>query len=379
MRVKPLFYAKIDYARMPNLFSKYKQYFNLKPIIHVIGTNGKGSTGRWLALMLKQAGFRVGHYTSPHVQEYNERFWIDGLHVNYDTLDKHHERLLNIIDKDDANSLSYFEYSTFLASLVFEDCDFVILEAGLGGEYDATNVFQKRLSVVTTIGHDHEDFLGYTLKAITTTKLNSITTTTIMSPQNDEIITKTAQKIADKKSIKLKIISNNINPTFEKSIELYLEKYNYPDFFKANLLTAYESAKELGVEVDFDSLKPLDLVGRCEKIAPNITIDVGHNPLSAKAIAKHFKKKSVILVYNSYQDKDMFAILTHLEPITLHVKILALEQSDRKLGEKNIIKILDELNLSWDYFDGKIDKDRDYLVFGSFYVVENFLKSLDER
>lgn len=368
---KPLFYAKIDYKKMPLVYAKYKQHFKLNNVIHVIGTNGKGSTGRWLSLMLMQNGLNVGHYTSPHVLAYNERFWENGSHISMAKLNECHEKLLSILSDEDANSLSYFEYSTLLCALVFEKCDYVVLEAGLGGEYDATQVYEKKLSIVTPIGYDHEDFLGYTLRSITTTKLNSITSTTIIAPQNENIILQTAIKIADKKSLKLIQIQN-----IEKKVANYIKKHKYASFFEANLQTAYEAAKFFGFKVNFDTLLPLDLIGRCQKIAPNITLDVGHNPLSAMQIVKNFKEKSINLIYNSYKDKDIKNILNILKPILLHVSILRLDSCSRELGENEIIKVLNELDVPWDYFTN-IQKDKQYLVFGSFYVAEHFLKRID--
>lgn len=374
--LKPAHYAKIDYQRMPRMYEKYKEHFPLKPIIHVIGTNGKGSTGRWLALMIKQAGFLVGHYTSPHVLQYNERFWLNGQNVSYKKLDTLHGQMVEIFEKDDFDSLSYFEYSTFLAALAFKECDFVIFEAGLGGEYDATNVFEKRLSLITTIGYDHGDFLGFTLKSIATTKINSITTDSIISTQNSSEVIKIAQKIAEKKSLHVQ------RPKFTsnlKYIKKYIKKYDYPDFYTSNLKVAYFGAKYLQISPKMDTLPPLDLRGRCEKIAKNITIDVGHNPLSASVLAKNFKRKSVILVYNSFEDKDIKAILTTLRSVIKHVQILRLKSNKRELGEQKIKEVLRELGILWSYFDYNLKDDEHYLVFGSFYVVEEFLREFDAK
>lgn len=376
---KPLYYAKIDYERMPRIYKKYRNYFNLKPIIHVIGTNGKGSTSRWLALMLKEAGFKVGHYTSPHIKEYNERFWLDGLHVGYEELDLYHKKLYEILGKDDANSLSYFEYSTLLASLVFKECDYTILEAGLGGEYDATNVFDKKLSLITTIGYDHGDFLGYTIQSITKTKVNSISSTTIIAPQLEDIVVKISQEIADKKRLDLINSSKVCTLMQKKQIKEYCKRYNYPNFFISNLQTAFIGAKWLDIKPNLATLPPLDLAGRCEKIGENITIDVGHNPLSAEVLREHFKKTKVTLIYNSFDDKDIFTTLSILKPIISYVEILPFKEATRKTGEVKIKQSLSKLGVSWQYFSGKINKDENYLVFGSFHVVEEFLKIMNER
>lgn len=376
---KPLYYAKIDYERMPRIYEKYKKHFNLKPIIHTIGTNGKGTTSRWLALMLKEAGFLVGHYTSPHIKEYNERFWLDGLHVSYEELDLHHKELYEILGEDDANSLSYFEYSTLLASLVFKECDYVILEAGLGGEYDATNVFRKKLSLITAIGFDHGDFLGYTIQSITKTKVNSISSTAIIAPQAEKSVVKIAQEIAYKKRLDLVDVSKKCTLMQKKHIKDYCKKYNYPSFLISNLQTAFISAMQLGVKPNFATLPPLDLAGRCQKIKDNITIDVGHNPLSAEVLREHFKKTKVTLIYNSFDDKDIYSTLSVLKPIISYVEILPFESYTRKTGESKIKKTLSELGISWQYFNNKINEDENYLVFGSFHVVEEFLKTMNER
>lgn len=376
LTAKPIFYKKIDFDRMPNTYANIKHKLQLPPIIHVVGTNGKGSTGRWLSLMLQQANFQVGHYTSPHILSFNERFWLDGEIVSDETLENAHTKLFSLLGADVSAKLSYFEYATFLAAVLFEKCDFVIMEAGVGGEHDGTNVFPKRLSIITPIGYDHKNFLGESIEEIATTKLNSLTTTTIIAPQDNPKVITIAKDIANKKDIKLQEVDIL---QMSKELKEYAKKYHYPSFLHVNILTALYAALELQVAPNFAKLKPLDLRGRFEKIAPNITIDVGHNPLSAKEVAKNFQSKSVVLIYNSFEDKDVRSILKLLEPITLHVKILPIYDEARKSAQESIQKISDELKLSWSFFDGILKADETYLVFGSFYLVEAFLKRMNEK
>ena len=144
------------------------------PIIHIVGTNGKGSTGRIMATLLHLQGKRVGHFSSPHILRFNERIWIDGDDIDNKSLNVAHKRLYSILGKDMSEALSYFEYTTLLALVAMEELDIIILEAGLGGEFDATNVVSKELSIITPIGFDHQEFLGNSIKEIATTKLNSI-------------------------------------------------------------------------------------------------------------------------------------------------------------------------------------------------------------
>ncbi len=93
---KPLYYETIDYSRMPRVHEKIKSQFNTPKIIHLIGTNGKGTTGRFLATALYSLGFSTGHYTSPHILNFNERIWLNGEEVSDETLNSAHIKLLKI-------------------------------------------------------------------------------------------------------------------------------------------------------------------------------------------------------------------------------------------------------------------------------------------
>jgi len=181
---KPLFYNEIDYKRMPNCWNEIKNNFKLpKKIIHIIGTNGKGTTGRFLAYYLYKMGYKIGHYTSPHILKFNERIWINGKDIDDEILEENHQKLQKIIPNFYLERLSYFEYTTLLAMKCFEELDYLILEAGLGGEYDATSVFERDISLVTTIDIDHQSFLGNSIKEIAETKLNSIKNRGIIGKQ----------------------------------------------------------------------------------------------------------------------------------------------------------------------------------------------------
>ncbi len=157
---KPLYYDKIDYERMPRIYQKIKSALPTPKIIHLIGTNGKGTTGRFLASALLNKGLKVGHYTSPHILKFNERIWLNGADIADEILENTHNKLLVLLEKSDAERLSYFEYTTLLAMVAFAECEYVVLEAGLGGEYDATAVFPKELTLFTPIDFDHTAFLG---------------------------------------------------------------------------------------------------------------------------------------------------------------------------------------------------------------------------
>ncbi|TEY04582.1 Mur ligase family protein [Campylobacter sp. US33a] len=374
---KSMNYQKIDYFMMFRMYEKYKNHLSLKPIIQIIGTNGKGSTGRFLAQMLCESGFDVGHYTSPHIFSFNERFWRNYKLESDEKLNIAHQKLQEIF-KQDLEKLSYFEYATFLAAMLFKDCDFVIFEAGLGGEYDATSVFLKQMSIVTKIGFDHMQILGNTLTSIARTKLKVLAKETICSYEQEKEVLEKLTKITLLKDINLHIMQKECDENLKLAIKTYSQKYYLPSFLEHNLSLASVAfsvllnSKEKILNI-LKILPQLDLRGRCEEITPNLFIDVGHNELAAKAIKERFLGQKLILVYNSFLDKDVFAVLKTLKPIIDKIQIYEYESTDRKLATEQIKQISNELNISCEKFTFFDEKNK-YLVFGSFVLVENFLK-----
>ena len=369
---KPLFYKEINRARMPNTFKFVQGAFKIPEIIHIIGTNGKGSTGRFLAQMLAR-GHSVGHYTSPHIFEFRERFWINGAVASADALETAHERLIKILPAEVARSLSYFEYATLLCAVLFEGCDFFVCEAGVGGEFDATNVFSKRLSVFTPIGFDHTALLGDTLERIATTKFNAMADVALMNDDMSELCAGIARRIAAKKGATLKFASQNLSNEDKNEIKIYAEKFGLPEFLRSNLTLSSSAFKELGFSLNLSNLGALDLSGRCEKIAPNVTIDVGHNEMAAQALVKRFAGKKLNLIFNAFADKDIKAVLKAIKPIVKKTYIIEYETPGRELATVQVKESLQELGMEFaDFADVRADEE--YLAFGSFYLVEAFLK-----
>ncbi len=369
---KPLYYGKIDYMRMPRVYGSIKSHFKLPKIIHVVGTNGKGTTGRFIANMLLSQGCNVGHYSSPHILKFNERIWINGKDVSDILLETTHQQLIKILSLEDRDTLSYFEYTTFLAMLLFSDCDYVILEAGLGGEHDATNVFAKELSVLTPIAYDHQDFLGSDILSIARTKCNSITHRAVIAKQKYEEVIITCKSIAKDKGCELYTVDDVLNEDEKQILVLRALEDSLPKYLEENLLLAVCAVKLLGFEIDESSIKTARPFGRLYQYRQNITIDVGHNSLAAEAVRTAFLKKKVILVYNSYADKDYAIILKILQPIIEHVEILDID--DARMIDKSMLQLkLKELGIIYKNFTS-INAQHKYLVFGSFKVVEAFVR-----
>lgn len=369
---KPLYYDEIDYARMPRVYESIKKSIKLPKTIHIIGTNGKGTTGRFLASSIYSMGYSVGHYTSPHIMKFNERIWLNGLDVDNFVLNKAHNELLLLLSEEDAKSLSYFEYTTLLAMFIYQDMDYVVLEAGLGGEHDATSVFENILTLVTPIDIDHESFLGSSIKEIATTKLNAIQKASIISKQSYDEVYEVVRSIELKNNILIKNVDSFVNEKDRENIRLISKKNNLCKYLEENLSLSIGALKYLNIEYKVDDFNNSRLFGRLSSLNENIIVDVGHNVLAAKSIYNSLKFFKYTLVYNSYKDKEYKKILNILKPIVKDVEIIDI-YGERVESKEAIQKVMRELNLEYKKFE-KIDENKHYLVFGSFSVVEEFLK-----
>ena len=412
---RPIFYKKIDYERFPKAYESIKDKIPLKNVIQIIGTNGKGSTGRFLANAIAAAGFRVGHYTSPHVFRLNERIYLAGptdkrlnsreLNLDHNSkqrlnlncgsgelakqnfrsasigrdvsdaqLQRAHEFLQANLPAEFKDSLSYFEYLTLAAAVIFKDCDYCVIEAGMGGEFDATSSFGRMLSLFTPIDTDHLGMLGQNLEQIARTKLITMQQTAILSDEMSEVPLRIAQQIAEQKGTRLSLASDFLDAPQRAQIAEFCARNNLPKFQISNLSLALAAMKFLNLKFEISQLPPLNLRGRMEVLAPNLRVDVGHNELAARAISEIYAGKKIVLIYNSFADKDIAAVLRTLAPVLKWVEILSYRVKDRKLGGAQIDKCLDELGVPHRKFSGEISADEEYLVFGSFYLVERFLK-----
>jgi dihydrofolate synthase/folylpolyglutamate synthase len=374
---KPLFYDVIDIERFPKVYAQIQSTFHLPKIIHIVGTNGKGSTGRFLATALYRSGKTVGHYTSPHIVRFNERIWMDGCNVHDNDLEEAHQKLLKILGQNCADTLSYFEYTTLLAMVVFESCDYVVLEAGLGGEFDATNVLDKILSIFTPIDFDHSAFLGNTIESIASTKLRSMTDMALMGKQ-PHIETKIiAREIATQKNCTMLCIDGMASEQIkEKALHIAI-KNDLSDYLRDNLELAMAAFEILGYTAEVEWFDQEALFGRLTKIRDNITLDVGHNALAARSIAETFAGKKITLIYNTYADKDYREILTILAPIIECVEIIEVDEA-RIVKQELLESVLSKLGIEYCQFN-KIDENKEYLVFGSFSVAEAFLKRINSN
>ena len=368
LEFKTLYYDKIDFTTVESSWNLLSQKISLPFVIHIVGTNGKGSTGRFLSHYLNKSNYKVLHYSSPHIVKFNERIWINGQDISDEDLEHAHKFLQELYPLNLLEKLTYFEYTTLLSFYLGKDCDYLVLEAGLGGEFDATNVVKNNLSLITTIDLDHQNFLGNTVEEIAQTKMRSVDNKMIIGYQIHKSVYDTALKVKEQL---LKERNTKITIKKVKDFNKYKLNKKFASYLKRNLHLVIACLEELKIDINLSLFDDVELFGRCQKITKNITIDVGHNPLAARVLKEEFANKKITLIYNSYKDKDYEEVLHILKPIIN--KIIIIDIDDKRMVLKNnLLKIIDKLNIMKENTI-KINDNEEYLVFGSFLVVEKFL------
>ena len=201
---------RLDLESIRKNLSLYGNPQNSFDSVLVAGTNGKGSTASMLASILRKSGYKVGLYTSPHLFDLCERIAINGKKISS-------QRLYNIIDdlkNNLAESLSFFEFITAVALIYFsqEKVDIAVLEIGMGGRLDATNIVNPLLSIITNIGLDHTEYLGKTIEEIATEKAGIIKHCgTLITAEESEDIQKLFKKICDEKKSKIFLLGKDFS------------------------------------------------------------------------------------------------------------------------------------------------------------------------
>lgn len=286
--------------------------------IHVAGTNGKGSTSHMLSSVLQEAGYKVGLYTSPHLKDFRERIKIDGKEISEEFVIKFIAKHKSFFE---ANDMSFFEMSVGLAFdyFAFEKVDIAIIEVGLGGRLDATNIITPLVSVITNIGLDHTQFLGNTLEAIAGEKAGIIkpNVPVVIGEYNDET----------KPVFLAKAEENNSEIYFASDLidQIYLSDL-IGDYQFHNKKTVQQTISILNNETDFKILteqlkegllhvvKNTGLQGRWQQLGqnPKIICDTAHNKHGLLVVMnqlKNEKYEKLHIVLGVVNDKDLDSIL----------------------------------------------------------------------
>ncbi|ABR74742.1 bifunctional tetrahydrofolate synthase/dihydrofolate synthase [Actinobacillus succinogenes] len=393
----------------------------LRPAPYVItvgGTNGKGTTCRLLETILINAGYKVGVYSSPHLIRYNERVRIQ----NQELADDRHTSSFAFINEHKNRSLTYFEFSTLSALYLFKqaEVDVAILEVGLGGRLDATNIVDADMAVITSIDIDHVDFLGDTREKIGYEKAGIFRAgkpVIIGEPDCPHSIAEYA------KSLKCAVSRRDVDWSFTQQTESWtwqsgkvrLENLPFCQIPLPNAATVLAAVQALPSHISEtvirQSLQEVELIGRFQKIKPaqlsnlakpankpvkslpQMIIDVGHNPhaaryLSEKLTALHARMSGrMIAVCGILKDKDATGILTPLLPVIDEWICVTLTGERGQTGESlnRKLQALDpdiRTNVFHSVQEGvqnaieKAHENDVVIVFGSFHTVGEFLQLL---
>lgn len=348
-------------------------------VIHVAGTNGKGSVSKYLEEGLSACGYKMGLYTSPYIETFNERIRYDGADISDEDLEYYGQKVVSAAEAmvaDGLDSPTEFEVVTAIAFLYFADrqADITILEVGLGGIGDSTNVVKSPLaSVITSISYDHMAQLGSSLAEIAVNKAGIIKTgcpVIANVPQRDaaKIIARKAyamgSRLYDISGIRAAV--SDETPFSQKvSMELYEKSYSDVEISMVgrhqaeNLKTALATleilrksgAVKLDREALYEGLKRARQPGRFEVISedPLVIIDGAHNEAGAQALqetmAQHFAEKKILLVAGILADKEIDSIVKFLTKITDHI-IVTEPDNPRKLAAEKLAEHVAEFGVA---------------------------------
>jgi dihydrofolate synthase/folylpolyglutamate synthase len=285
--------------------------------IHVAGTNGKGSTSHMIASILQEAGFKVGLYTSPHLKDFRERVRINGSVISENDV-------VNFVKDNESflkhQGLSFFEMTVGLAFDVFakKKVDFAVVEVGLGGRLDSTNIINPEVSVITNIGFDHMQFLGNTLPEIAFEKAGIIKETVpVVIGEYQEEVFEVFQTKAIEMDTNIVIASQNINIDFESDLKGSYQKKNIKTAVQTISILkqkGYSIAQENIKNGLLNVVKNTGLLGRWQvlQLHPKIICDTGHNKeglhyIFQQIAAEKFEKLHIVL--GVVNDKDLASIL----------------------------------------------------------------------
>lgn len=313
--------------------------------LHIAGTKGKGSTAHLTEAVLREAGYKTGLYTSPHLVDMRERIRLDGKMIR----EEEFTRLMAVMEPQLRRLRpTYFETMTAAAFLCFADrgVDYAVVEVGLGGRLDATNVITPCACAITTIDYDHMEKLGKTLTLIAGEKAGILKpgVPAVSSPQPPE-----ARRVLEQRT---RIISPRILPSRGNVLKFMVEgrRYELPvlgEHQAANATTALAlvglSGAQASPEAVQRAFRKIRLPGRVEVVGrrPLLIVDAAHNPVSARALSAALKKvrrRRLILVFGASADKDYGAMLRTLLPAA-DLAILTKAANPRAAAPSDLMKL----------------------------------------
>ena len=327
--------------------------------IHVAGTNGKGSVASALSAILHESGYRVGLYTSPHLVRFNERICINNHQISNENVVKSYQAVKRVHHGD--RSPTFFEFATAMALYEFsrQQVDWAVVETGMGGRYDATNVIQPAISIITNVSMEHRDYLGNTLAQITREKAGIIKQgTPVVTAVKQKQVRSVVQEVAQKKSAPLFILGKDFTVRQNQSGHFsYYGIENTWHHVQMPLLGHYQvqnaalalAASELLIknkaEISQESIKQglanTRWPGRLEIVSDNplVILDGAHNLIAARNLAKflaeNLSKRRITMVIGILDDKPYESMLKSLLPQCSRA-IITRAKTDRALAPEKL-------------------------------------------
>ena len=316
------------------------------PTVHITGTNGKTTTSRMIDSLFRELGYRTGRFTSPHLETILERISINGEPIPAEGMIATYNDIalyLDLIDSRQPHPISFFEAITALAFVAFAEfpVDIGVIEVGMGGEWDATNVVQSQVSVFTPIGMDHMEYLGETIEEIATTKAGIIKPEShvVMAAQPVEVAKILTERVIEKAAIPYRegvefAVTNRalaiggqlltIQGIYGEYTEVFVPLYGAHQAQNAAVALATVEAFA-GVKLDEELVRTafakVASPGRCEIVHrdPTVIVDAAHNPHGAHALAETLKNEfdfeSTFGILGILGEKDALGVLRELEPV----------------------------------------------------------------
>lgn len=299
--------------------------------IHVAGTNGKGTVSHLIGNMLIEEGYKTGVYTSPHLQNFSERILINNIPISNRDMVRYAKRVKSAMERHNI-SATFFEVVTALALLYFHHRKvmFAVIETGLGGRLDATNIVNPALSIITNVTREHSDVLGDSIEEIAVEKAGVIKQAPVITAAVEPALS-VIKKIAEKRDTAIIVVGEDVT---WRTVEPYhfsvTARHNYDartvmigEHQGENIALAIAAGECLNISKRsiLEGIRKTWVPGRMEIIAHNplILLDGAHNPAAMEQVKKtllsHFDCHRLIFVLGILKDKDIPAIICHLAAI----------------------------------------------------------------
>ncbi len=375
---------------------------NSYKVIHITGTNGKGSTSTTVETILLEAGFKVGKYTSPHILHFNERIAFNNEYISNSDIAKYYEKVKTIINKYNIPA-TFFEVTTAMMFEYFKDveAEYVILEAGMGGRYDATNICDNIVSVITNVSLEHTEYLGDTIYKIAREKAGIIKNCpyTIYADSNPDVKKAIDEETNSSVNVleKYKDAYYNLDfSNFLTNISIGDNKYEYSlfgDYQFTNFLCAYEVAKYLKISEEIIKKAVSKVIWQCRfevfSKEPLVIFDGAHNAAGVdelcKIVKQHFKKDDVSILVSILKDKDRTTMFKKLNDISSNIILTSIPDNPRASTAKELYEFVEnkrDFTFEEDpikaYSMAISSKRKLTICCGSFYILIKLKEGLNE-